>query len=80
MPLAPRERLPVPFRRPRHPSRVPPVPLCPLACRGGDYFPAGPYLDLYICPAMVFNQNSTSKCHKFLSTYPICVILFPMRL
>ncbi|MFS8024113.1 hypothetical protein Hanom_Chr16g01459421 [Helianthus anomalus] len=79
MPLTPRERLPLPILVPRHLLHVASVPLYPLACRGGDHFPAGPYLDLHICPTMVFNPNSTSKCHNFLSTYPICVILFPMR-
>ncbi|MFS8012188.1 hypothetical protein Hanom_Chr14g01317921 [Helianthus anomalus] len=79
MPLAPRERFPLILRVPRHLLRVAPVPTCPLACRGGDQFSAGPFLVLHICPTLVFIKNLTSKCHNFYSTYPFCTILFPTR-
>ncbi|KAF5811026.1 hypothetical protein HanXRQr2_Chr04g0176651 [Helianthus annuus] len=66
-------------RVPRRLSRVAPGPCFPFACRGGDQFPAGLYLNLHFLPSSNFNKFQTLNWHNFHSTSPFFAILFPTR-
>ncbi|MFS7989181.1 hypothetical protein Hanom_Chr11g01043741 [Helianthus anomalus] len=61
MPLTPREKLGFTCRVPRVLPRVTPGSVSPLAWRGGDCFPAGPYLDLHLLPSFSFDQTLNFK-------------------